>query len=681
MLIIAGVAAIWLYSAPKSNSISDKILFWVKRFCRFAAFFLILLLLLSPVLKFFSHEEEKPILLFYLDDSQSIKSVDSVAAAQFHQQWEQFADKLSPDFEVHKFFFSNDVKDSFSGFFGKRTNLSAPAQYTRSVFNRKNTGAVIVASDGIANVGNNPVYESLGTDIAVFTMGLGDTSQRKDVLIKEVNHNSLVFLNNAFNILVNIQSYGFEGRTMKVSLIQAEKELGSQNINITSANDYKVVEFVVNAEKPGYQRYTVKVSPLDGEQTLTNNQKDFYVEVIDGREKILVVYQSPHPDVNAIASALAQNKNFEVISKPAQNTEASDLKEVSLIVGHQFPSGNAKDARLMSDIRSKKMAFWEIVGAQSPVDRLSDFFPEMRIQRRGNSWNDAQPNLNPHFNAFSFSEKLIEQSPDWPPVIAPFGQYSTQSKLDVLAYQTVNKIKTDYPLIAFSENEGVKTGWTFGEGMWRWRMTDFARNNSPELFDELVNKIARFLMVKEDKRRFRVYPVKNEFEEDESVKLQGELFVRNFEPITDAEIMITLTNEQGKDFSYRMSRSASANGYELDAGNFEAGYYTFKAEVTGRPEFEKIKGGFLIKPVQIELTQLKADFSVLREWSAKTEGKFFYKNQFDALEKAIRNDMRIKPLIKTKTKIQELVKIKYILLLIALLLSIEWFIRKWEGGY
>lgn len=679
MLVIAGVAAWWLYPNPKGNTLTDKSLFWVKRVCRFAGLFFILLLLLSPILKFLSHETEKPILVFYLDDSQSMKASDSVGAMQFYKNWTQLADKLSGDFDVRKFYFASDVNDSFSGFEGKKTRLDAPSNYTKSVMKRQNIGAIIIASDGIMNTGNNPLYEPLGADIAVFTMGLGDTTQKRDVLVKEINHNNLVFLNNSFNILAHIQSFGFEGKSVVVRLKQGGKDLGSQNLTFSSANDYKTVEFVTDASKVGYQRYSISVSALDGEQTLTNNQKDFYVEVIDGREKILLMYQSPHPDVNAIASALSENKNFEVVIKSAQNTEESDFKDVSLIIGHQFPGISSKDARLMNEIRKKKIAFWTILGGQSPIDQLSGVLPEIKIQRRGDSWTDAQFSLNPQFKAFSFSAKLIEQSSEWAPLTSPFGQYITRSQFEILGYQTLNKIRTEFPLIAFSESDGVKIGWTFGEGMWRWRIGDFARNNSPELFDELVNKIARNLVVKEDKRRFRVYPVKNEFEEDESVRLQGELFDQNYEPISDAEISVTLTNEQGKEFNFRMSNVGT--GYELDAGNFQSGYYTFKAEVNNRPEFEKIKGGFLIKPVQVELTRLKADFSLLQEWAAATESKFFYKNQFDELEKAIRHDARIKPLIKTKTKIEELIKVEYILMLIAFFFSLEWFVRKWEGGY
>ena len=679
MLVAAAATTWWFYPKAKGKSFGDKFLFYTKRALRFVSLFLLLFLLLSPVLKYLSQKTEKPILGFYLDDSKSVKLEDSSAMFSFYEAWEKFASKLSDEFDVRRFYFSNQVLDSFSGFEGSKTRLNAPSEHAKAIFKRQNLGALIIASDGIMNTGNNPIYEKLTADVALFTVGLGDTTQRKDVFVKEVNANSLVFLNNSFNVLAHIQGYGFEGQTVKVSLMEGARELSSQNHTFRNSNDYSVLEFVTDADKPGFKRYSVKISSLEGELTRSNNQKDFYVEVIDGREKVLLLYHSPHPDVNAIANALSVNKNYEVVVRSIQDFEESELKDISLLIGHQFPTNSSKDTRIMLSVRKKKIPFWVILGGQSPVDQLGAVLPEIRIVRRGNSWNDAQLNLNSKFNAFSFSEELIEQSTEWPPLLAPFGQYNANSKLEVLGFQSINRITTEFPLIAFSETEGIKTGWIFGEGVWRWRIKDFSRNNSDDIFNELISKTARYLMVKEDKRRFRAYPAKNEFDEDENIRLQAELFDQNFEPIANAEISLKIVNESGKEFDYLMSQSGS--GYALDAGNFEAGYYSFVASVKSRPEFEKVKGGFLVKPVQIEYTQLQADHSLLKELAANTEGAFFNQNQFEALEKAIREDSRIRPLIKTNTKIEELIKVELLLMILAACLAFEWFIRKWEGGY
>jgi hypothetical protein len=44
------------------------------------------------------------------------------------------------------------------------------------------------------------------------------------------------------------------------------------------------------------------------EFTAQNNSRDAYIEVIDGKEKILLLAAAPHPDIKAIKSALEKNE-------------------------------------------------------------------------------------------------------------------------------------------------------------------------------------------------------------------------------------------------------------------------------------------------------------------------------------------------------------------------------------
>ena len=60
-------------------------------------------------------------------------------------------------------------------------------------------------------------------------------------------------------------------------------------------------------------------------------------------------------------------------------------------------------------------------------------------------------------------------------------------------------------------------------------------------------------------------------------------------------------------------------------------------------------------------------------------GQLFYKNQLDALEKAIDQNENIKPVIYKQNEVKELLNLKWIFFVILGLLSLEWFIRKWNG--
>ena len=46
--------------------------------------------------------------------------------------------------------------------------------------------------------------------------------------------------------------------------------------------------------------------------SLQNNHRNFYVEILDSRNKVLILSDAPHPDVVALQSVLSEDDNIEV---------------------------------------------------------------------------------------------------------------------------------------------------------------------------------------------------------------------------------------------------------------------------------------------------------------------------------------------------------------------------------
>ena len=53
----------------------------------------------------------------------------------------------------------------------------------------------------------------------------------------------------------------------------------------------------IEAEEVGLQRYTVELRVDAEEELQQNNSASFYINVIDERLKIAILYSSPHPDI------------------------------------------------------------------------------------------------------------------------------------------------------------------------------------------------------------------------------------------------------------------------------------------------------------------------------------------------------------------------------------------------
>jgi hypothetical protein len=80
-------------------------------------------------------------------------------------------------------------------------------------------------------------------------------------------------------------------------------------------NDTQAVNLEVVPSTPGFHRYTVEITPLEGEVTVDNNRQDALVEVIEGPLRILHVEGEPRWELGKVREALSFNeKNISVVS-------------------------------------------------------------------------------------------------------------------------------------------------------------------------------------------------------------------------------------------------------------------------------------------------------------------------------------------------------------------------------
>ena len=71
---------------------------------------------------------------------------------------------------------------------------------------------------------------------------------------------------------------------------------------------------------------------------------------------------------------------------------------------------------------------------------------------------------------------------------------------DILLYQKTGSIVTNNPLMFFDQNLNSKSGVILGEGIWRWKLHDYLKNNNNDSFDEMILKTIQYLSVKADKK-------------------------------------------------------------------------------------------------------------------------------------------------------------------------------------
>lgn len=679
--LLSGVAIAWLtYSSAKSRATFSQSKTWLLATLRALAFFLIFYLLFAPLLRYLTREVEKPVVVLLQDNSQSLvlNSDSSYYRNEYQKQIEAFKTELGEDFIIESYDIGNEVNDTAHFTFSdKQTDLSQAIESIESGYFNRNLGAVILASDGIYNRGNNPLYASFPFQSPLFTVALGETEIRKDLFIAKVNHNPLAFLNNDFPIEVLVQAKKLKGQSSSLSISYKGAELASKPVSINDEAYFEAFQFLIPAREVGLQRYEVKLKTISGEFSTENNVAEVFIEVVDGRQKVLILSDGVHADVGAIKQALQANQTIEVESALV-NDFKKNLKNYSLVILHQLPSRTYASTQIIADATEASIPLWIIVGEQSNWLSWNKLNMGFNLQNFRNDFNVASAIYNDGFGLFTLSDELLKAIKTWPPLDVPYGDIKLQADVNVFLKQKIGNVSTNFPLMAFQTRGSQKIAFLMGEGIWRWRLQNYANNRSHQLFNELVSKVVQFLSLKLNKNRF-IVQAKRSIYENERMIFDAELYNESYETVKNAEIALTLTDESKKEYQYTFSKSE--NNYRLDVGLFAPGVYNYKAKTTLNGAAFESKGQITVKPLKIEQVNTTADHSLLFSLAEKHRGKMFLKNQWLDLAKEIKNNPEIKPISYSQSSLNEWINLKWLFFIAFLLLAIEWFLRRISGSY
>lgn len=683
VLLGAAYAGI-LYFRDKTFYDQSERLNWLLGGLRFLTVTVLSMLLLSPLLKSIITDTQKPVVILAQDESESVAAaMTEEQRTNYQRSFENLAQQLSRQYEVKQYAFGSEVREGIDfKYADKVTNLSKVLTNVYDLYSNQNLGAIVLATDGIYNEGSNPIY--LGTKLTapIYAIALGDTTIKKDVVLKRVFHNKIAYLGDKFTVQVDVSAQNFAGSNTSLSIYKVEggnnRKIQQIPVNIDKNDYFTTREVILDANQPGVQRYRIVAETLSGEATAINNSKEIFVDVLDARQKILILANSPHPDITAMRQSLANNKNYQV-DVAFINSFTANVGTYDFVILHQLPSRTNDASGVMNTMQTKNIPHLFIAGLQTNFSHLNQLQSLVSFQIAGNSANDVQGRVAPGFNNFTISDEVTKELPQFPPLTAPFGEFQVSPGAAVLLYQRIGKVDTRYPLLVLGQEGDAKVGVLCAEGIWKWRLFDFLQNQNHALFDELLGKSVQFLSLKEDKRKFRVTPSKNIFNENENVFFDAELYNDNYELINEPDARISITNAEGKEFDFTFNKTGRA--YSLNAGIFPVGNYTYRASVTYNGQNLTASGQFSVQPVQVELFETTANHNLLRLLSDKYGGAVVYPNNMASVADLIEQKGTVKPVIYETAKTRPVINLKWIFFLLLLLLTGEWFLRRYFGAY
>jgi hypothetical protein len=674
---LAGVSySLLLYRNDKRTADFSRIVKTMLFGLRAVVVFFIALFLLSPLLRHIKREVEKPIIIVAQDNSESI--IANKDSAYYKNEYKKslvaFTEKLKGKYEVRSFSFADKVSDvehfDSLSFNEKQTNMADLFEQLQAKFSNRNIGALIVASDGIYNKGANPLYLPSLFNAPIYTIALGDTNAKMDAAIYKVEHNQFAYLGNKFPMQIVVQAQKLKQKKATLTIKKNDNLVYTQEIIFTNDAYTQSFEALLNASEIGIQRYKVELSYLPEEFNKRNNTKEVLIEILDARQKILLLASAPHPDVAAIKNTLDENQNYEA-SLFMLDDFKDNLSKYNLVIVFAHSANNTTAGRLLNELKSKNIPFFIFTGA-------GNVFKNDLSIISVNKTNDVEPAIDKNFALFTISNELIKSTTKLPTVNSAYINNMNESGGNTLFYQRIGIVETKIPLLTFKNYNELKYAVFNGEGIWRWKMQNYAQMGNHQVFAELISKTIQYLSAKEDKSFFRIN-APSHFWENENVMFDAEVYNQSYELITEPEVSINIINAEKNKFPYTFS--PSSNGYRLNAGMMPVGEYKYQAQVKVGDKIYTKQGTFSVLPLQVEYTNTTANHQLLYTLSQKNNAQLFYPTQLDTLAQTLISREDIKPISYSEKAFDDLINLDWILYLLIALLGLEWFLRKRNGTY
>jgi hypothetical protein len=676
--------------AMGSDRPSQSRLRWGLGALRFVILGTLCFLLLEPLMKSINQEvETSKIILVHDGTSSQWMGKDSTSKKLELQNWI----KELPEFfnergiDTKSFVFgtqlqslsSSSINEDSLVFDSPRTDIAGAIEGVRDLFSHKNIAAVIVTTDGLSNRGNSPEFSTQFMNAPHFFVGSGDTTNIKDLKIVDLITNHVAYLGNDFPIEVRLYSRGFKGENITSSIFINGVKSDEVVWFCESEVDSKSHKFTIRADKVGALKIRVfSRSETSNEDLMSNNSRTAIIDILESKRRVLIVADAPHPDVAAIKNAAQSNKHQEVeVVWATELNQNEEMTEYDIMILHNLPNPQAPLPDIVNEAIAQDVPMLFIGGAnvdwrQLPIERTGIIYETSDLSE------SVGGSLNDEFSLFSTEQALETKLSYMPPLNSVLGKVEAKKSLDVLLYKKLGSLETVWPLWAFNKDAaGRRSGVILGDGIWRWRVESFMKDGDFEAFDELINNSIKYLSSRDDVRRFRIESPHKLFE-DETIKFTAQVYDASLNPTTNVDVELSILDEDGQKLDFFFT--TENNYYSLNCGRFTPGTYFWESHCVLDSEVRELKGEFNVVELMAEHTSSAADHGLLKRLSKKSGG-LFLGTIAEAELTGVLDNIELRDIVHEYTERQELIRYDILVWLILGALTLEWIIRRRQGGY
>ncbi|EGV45039.1 VWA domain-containing protein [Bizionia argentinensis JUB59] len=666
-IILSGIIALFLalfqYAYKSKYTKTNAVLAGL----RFITIFSILLLLINPKLDSETFYNEKPNLVVAIDDSNSLDFLEQSDSVRILVNALKNNSDLNKKFNIDFYKFSDDISlyDSLE-FSTKQTNIDKALKGLQAIY--KNTVApTILITDGNQTYGNDYEYAAKSYKQPIYPIVLGDTTNHIDLKINQLNVNKYAFYKNKFPVEVILVYNGEAAVTSEFKITSGNSTVYSERVSLSKSNNSKIIQVTLSANQIGLFTYKASIQPLANEKNIINNYKNFAIEVIDEQTNIAIVSDILHPDLGTLKKSIESNEQCSIsILKPSEYL--AKINDFQLAILYQ---PNASFKSVIDKLNTDNLNRFVIAGTQTSWNFLNSVSTNYQHDLISQTENYlAEENNN--YTEFIIPDINFD---DFPPLSGQFGNINVKVSFQILLYKQIGSITTDKPLLLTLDNNNRREALLLGENIWKWRAQSYIGTNSFNNFDDFFGKMVQYLASKKRRERLSL-EYESFYDGNTNILLQAQYFNKNYEFDNRETLTIMVTDEVSKETKTIPLVLKNAN-YEVDLSSLPASDYQFTVKANSNNISKS--GRFKILAYNIEEQFSNANASKLQKLATDSQGQTYFNIQITDLTNHLLTDNRYTSIQRATKKTVSLIDWKYLLGLLVLSLSAEWFYRKYKG--
>jgi len=689
LLLLAGYTIFTYRVTIPELRLSKKIALIVIRVLVILTLFL---MMFEPLLTISHKKDVNPINYIFVDNSKSQKVFEGKTSSLGKAIISKLKKMSHSSYKLFSFGngFREIKQDDASNF-----SYMEPATNFSSVFTflqkENEIASVSIISDGIITQGTTPVYQAEKLNVPIFTIGIGDSTTKKDLILDNVLHNEYLYSGIETPLKVRITQHGFDGTQTVLSLFEDGVLRTTKPVSFSSESEQNV-DLVYKPTSPGEKKLKVTLTNLPGEFTYENNRTSVFVKILDSKLNIVLLAGAPSTDVTFFKNTLEADTNnavqtfTQITSNQYLERKSPEkaLEKVDVLYLLNFPSNVTPPPlveKIAKLIREKNIPYFFELSSSVDASKLHLLDTELPFiyKKSDNSISEVQPVVeddaarNPliQYNG----KDVLNEWNNLPPVFHPNWNCQAKPEAEVIAKLKMNTIKLATPLI-ISRRLGSKRGIAvLASDIWKWKLQ--IAPSQVDLFDRFVNNANKWLHAADQQKQVTIKTDKKFYSLGEKVFFTAEVFDEGFNPVNDAEIKCTI---KSKDDERTVTFTSAGNGfYQGVINDLPKEDFIFNGEAfLSNHSLGKDEGRFSIGEVDYELQQTTMNADMLQLLAKDTKGKFYYNTVGDFFQRLQSISERSKK-IDVETSQYQLWDNQYLLFILILLFSVEWIIRKQDG--